>query len=80
MAATTDPRPTRYVTPELLILCPIPGGAAHRAPSLTQCYKCGGRAYADVPIHGVRSKRRECATGQCRRVWGFPVWYGGKIK
>lgn len=36
------------------------------------CPKCGPREFVDVPIHGGRSTRRDCA---CGRTLGFPRWY-----
>ena len=36
--------------------------------------RCGSTRFRDVPIHGGRSVRRDCAA--CGRFLGFPVWYG----
>jgi hypothetical protein len=35
---------------------------------------CGSTKWRDVPIHGGRSIRRDCA--RCGRFLGFPLWYG----
>jgi hypothetical protein len=35
---------------------------------------CGSTQWRDVPIHGGRSIRRDCA--RCGRFLGFPLWYG----
>lgn len=48
-----------------------------RRPPATRrgcCPRCGYREYRDVPIHGGRSIRRDCA--RCERFLCFPVWYG----
>jgi hypothetical protein len=37
------------------------------------CPRCGCRDFVDVPIHGGRSVRRDCA--KCRLFLGFPIWY-----
>jgi len=36
--------------------------------------RCGSTTWRDVPIHGGRSTRRDCA--RCGRFIEFPVWYG----
>ena len=36
--------------------------------------RCGGAECRDVPIHGGRSARRDCA--RCGRFVSFPIWYG----
>jgi hypothetical protein len=36
--------------------------------------RCGSTQWRDVPIHGGRSIRRDCA--RCGRFLGFPLWYG----
>jgi len=36
--------------------------------------RCGSITWRDVPIHGGRSTRRDCA--RCGRFISFPVWYG----
>src|SRR5690606_36877874 len=38
------------------------------------CRRCGSDQYLDIPIHGGRSLRRDCA--KCRRFQCFPLWYG----
>jgi hypothetical protein len=35
---------------------------------------CGSTQWRDVPIHGGRSIRRDCA--RCGRFLSFPLWYG----
>jgi hypothetical protein len=37
---------------------------------------CGSTQWRDVPIHGGRSIRRDCA--RCGRFIAFPLWYGRK--
>ena len=37
---------------------------------------CGSTQWRDVPIHGGRSIRRDCA--RCGRFLSFPLWYGHK--
>jgi hypothetical protein len=37
---------------------------------------CGSTKWRDVPIHGGRSIRRDCA--RCGRFIAFPLWYGRK--
>jgi len=39
------------------------------------CPRCGAKQSRDVPIHGGRSVRRDCA--KCQRFLEFPVWYSG---
>jgi hypothetical protein len=36
--------------------------------------RCGSTRWRDVPIHGGRSIRRDCA--RCGRFLSFPLWYG----
>lgn len=36
------------------------------------CSRCGSLDHIDIPIHGGRSTRRDCAN--CRLTKGFPVW------
>ncbi|HUY88705.1 MAG TPA: hypothetical protein VMV10_08220 [Pirellulales bacterium] len=36
--------------------------------------RCGATTWRDVPIHGGRSIRRDCA--RCGRFIDFPIWYG----
>jgi hypothetical protein len=36
--------------------------------------RCGSTKWRDVPIHGGRSIRRDCA--RCGRFIAFPLWYG----
>jgi hypothetical protein len=38
--------------------------------------RCGSTRWRDVPIHGGRSIRRDCA--RCGRFLSFPLWYGHK--
>jgi hypothetical protein len=38
--------------------------------------RCGSTQWRDVPIHGGRSIRRDCA--RCGRFIAFPLWYGHK--
>lgn len=38
------------------------------------CDGCGSIKCVDKPIHGGRSRRRDCAA--CGRTWGFPTWEG----
>jgi hypothetical protein len=38
--------------------------------------RCGSTQWRDVPIHGGRSIRRDCA--RCGRFLAFPLWYGRK--
>jgi hypothetical protein len=40
---------------------------------LQTCDRCGSTEYRDVPIHGGRSTRRDCAS--CSRFLGWPKWY-----
>lgn len=42
-------------------------------PSTAVC-RCGSTKWRDVPIHGGKSIRRDCA--RCDRFISFPVWYG----
>lgn len=36
------------------------------------CLRCGSEEHIDVPIHGGRSIRRDCA--RCHQTKGFSVW------
>ena len=38
------------------------------------CARCGSSEFRDVPIHGGRSMRRDCA--RCQRFVEFTVWCG----
>ena len=51
---------------------------AIEAPAGETCPKCGGRRFVDVPIHGGRSVRRDCAA--CRAFVRFVVWNGAPAK
>ncbi|MBX3435417.1 MAG: hypothetical protein KF847_19045 [Pirellulales bacterium] len=62
-------RPAPNAAPAL----PVATRDAPATPTEPVC-RCGGTAWRDVPIHGGRSTRRDCAG--CRRFIGFPVWYG----
>jgi len=56
--------------------------AAHKADLLAwlattvpgAACRCGSSTWADVPIHGGRSLRRDC--GRCGRFFDFPRWHG----
>ena len=43
-------------------------------PEVTLCDRCGCSRMKDIPIHGGRSIRRDCA--RCGRFKNFSVWYG----
>jgi hypothetical protein len=53
---------------------PSPRKAKPRKPDAV-C-PCGSTQWRDVPIHGGRSIRRDCA--RCGRFIAFPLWYGRK--
>lgn len=57
------PRPAR----------PEPHPATAGEPTASVC-RCGTTAWRDVPIHGGKSVRRDCAC--CGRFLDFPAWYG----
>jgi hypothetical protein len=42
--------------------------------ALPQCDRCRSKEFVDVPIHGGRSLRRDCA--RCGQFLDFPLWYG----
>lgn len=47
---------------------------ANDPPADPSACVCGCKAWRDVPIHGGKSIRRDCA--KCRRFISFPVWHG----
>jgi hypothetical protein len=49
-------------------------GPADGSPGVPQCENCGSQHYRDVPIHGGKSTRRDCAG--CGKFIEFSVWYG----
>jgi hypothetical protein len=51
-------------------LLPLAAGDA----TLKPLCQCGSTAWLDLPIHGGRSTRRDCAC--CGRFLDFPIWYG----
>jgi len=59
-------------------VAPAPPVATRDAPakSAKPVCRCGSTTWRDVPIHGGRSVRRDCA--RCGRFLGFPVWKGEK--
>ncbi len=54
---------------------PVTGSVtARKSPEIAPgaCDRCGAMEYRDVPIHGGRSTRRDCA--QCGRFRSWPTW------
>ena len=68
IAAAGEARPSQPASPPAM----APGRAQARLPDF--CPRCKSRAFRDYPIHGGRSRRRDCAGSGCRLTWGFPVW------
>jgi len=58
--------------PDLVALL---SGNTHRRGNIDalKC-RCGSTQWRDIPIHGGRSIRRDCAA--CKRFLEFAVWYG----
>lgn len=51
--------------------------AGGKPDSNAPCPRCGATKRREVPIHGGKSVRRDCA--KCGRFLCFPVWYGKKM-